>query len=361
MKIAVRIVVLTAMLIVLPMLGVWVAGLPVLRYMEFPPLTRYVEPAPFSWLAFAGYGLFVLAWLVPFGRQAWCTWRRIRGEAAAREGERRRFPWWGWLGVALGVGGWVLAWTRFAWFAPFQVHTFTPLWIAYVIVINALTWRRTGRCLLTHRTRLFLLLFPLSAGFWWFFEYLNRFVQNWYYVEVVFGPLEYFFYATLPFSTVLPAVLGTREWLLSFAVVDRGFAEFHPMTVRRSRLLGGVVLAVTGAGLALIGVEPNFLFPLLWISPLLIIVCLKAVLGQPHVFSPLVQGDWRVIVASAVGALVCGFFWEMWNYGSLAQWNYAVPFLQRFKIFEMPLVGYAGYLPFGLECAVVASMIEPEP
>jgi hypothetical protein len=33
-----------------------------------------------------------------------------------------------------------------------------------------------------------------------------------------------------------------------------------------------------------------------------------------------------------------------------------VPFVQRFHIFEMPILGYAGYLPFGLECMVVSLM-----
>jgi len=44
----------------------------------------------------------------------------------------------------------------------------------------------------------------------------------------------------------------------------------------------------------------------------------------------------------------------MWNFYSLPKWKYDVPFVNRFHIFEMPLLGYAGYLPFGLECAVAA-------
>ena len=30
----------------------------------------------------------------------------------------------------------------------------------------------------------------------------------------------------------------------------------------------------------------------------------------------------------------------------------------RFEIFHMPLLGYSGYLPFGLECLAVASLID---
>ena len=72
--------------------------------------------------------------------------------------------------------------------------------------------------------------------------------------------------------------------------------------------------------------------------------------------TPIGKGDWRSIWLPAMAALICGFFWEMWNFKSLAHWEYSVPFVQRFHVFEMPVLGYAGYLPFGLECMVVSLM-----
>jgi hypothetical protein len=78
---------------------------------------------------------------------------------------------------------------------------------------------------------------------------------------------------------------------------------------------------------------------------------------QENIFSPLARGDWRGVLSSALAALICGFFWEMWNDYSLAKWTYQVPFVQRFQVFEMPILGYAGYLPFGLMCAVISSMV----
>ena len=58
----------------------------------------------------------------------------------------------------------------------------------------------------------------------------------------------------------------------------------------------------------------------------------------------------------AIAALICGLFWELWNWKSLAHWEYAIPFVHRFELFEMPLLGYAGYIPFGLECVAVADL-----
>ena len=120
-----------------------------------------------------------------------------------------------------------------------------------------------------------------------------------------------------------------------------------------------MVLLVTGLGLANVGVLPNYLFPLLWVSPLLIVVSVQTLFGGRHVFSEVPRGDWRPVVSAALAALVCGVFWEMWNYYSSPKWLYDVPFVQRFLLFEMPLIGYAGYLPFGLECAVLGEMLSP--
>jgi hypothetical protein len=212
--------------------------------------------------------------------------------------------------------------------------------------------------MMLHGTRFFLLLFVASAAFWWFFEYLNRFVQNWYYVGVGdYSGTEYFLRATLPFATVLPAVLGTSEWLAThprlWAGLDRGWV----VAPERPRAWAIGVLVAAVAGLLGIGLLPNLLFPLLWIAPLLLIVGWQALRGRQTIFSPVARGDWRGVWIAALAALQCGFFWEMWNYQSLARWEYAVPYVQRFELFEMPVLGYAGYLPFGLECLVVGQWL----
>jgi hypothetical protein len=257
----------------------------------------------------------------------------------------------------LGLVSWILAWNRFPCLSEWQAHTFTPLWVAYILTVNGLTCRRTGTCVLLRQPRSFLLLFPLSAGFWWFFEYLNRFVQNWSYTGADFAPAEYFAFATLSFSTVLPAMASTREWLLSFSWWWRTYEHFLPVRISSPRFFAAAVLMVSGAALFLLGIFPNQLFSFLWISPLLILVSMQALLRETHLFSPLAAGDWHFVLGSAAAALVCGLFWEMWNFYSLAKWTYHVPYVQRFHVFEMPILGYAGYLPFGLECSVVAEMV----
>jgi hypothetical protein len=342
------------MLLGLPLLGIILAGYPISRYLEFPPETIYISHVPFAWIPFAAYSIFILAVVLPLIVRSIKSLKQIK----IRPAPICAFPWWGWLGVITGASTWILAWTRFPWFACFQPHTFTPLWLAFILVINALCYRRTGHCMLIDRTRFFLLLFPISSVFWWFFEYLNRFVQNWSYTGVHYSSWEYFCYATLSFSTVLPAVLGTREWIAGVAWIEQGFKNFLSLRFALSRMTAWAVLVISGAGLAGIGVGPNYLFSGLWISPLLIIVSLQTLMGERHVLSDIATGDWCLVISAAAAALLCGVFWEMWNYCSLAKWEYSVPFVHRFQIFEMPLLGYAGYLPFGLECAVIGGILE---
>jgi hypothetical protein len=108
--------------------------------------------------------------------------------------------------------------------------------------------------------------------------------------------------------------------------------------------------------LGLLGIYPNIFYPLLWLSPLIIITSLQILTGRKTVLHGMRNGDWRLIVSLAMAALICGFFWEMWNFYSMAKWAYSVPYVNVLHIFEMPLLGYAGYIPFGLECYCVAQL-----
>jgi hypothetical protein len=346
---------LLGMLIGLPLWGAWLAGLPLGPYLEFPPQTRFIQHATFSLPAFCLYSVLIAVTIFAVALRAMRSYRR---SPPVTESGVNPFPWWGWAAVAAGAAAWALAWARFPWMGFFQAHTFTPLWLAYIVGVNALCVRRTGRSLLTHCTGFFLALFPTSAVFWWFFEYLNRFVQNWYYVGERFGPWEYFWYATLPFATVLPAVMSTGELIQSYNWFQRAFGRVQPLSGFDHPFIPRVLLAAAAVGLAAIGVSPSFLHSLVWVSPLLIIVALKSIRGEPHTLRNLCRTDWSGPASAALAALLCGFFWEMWNFYSLAKWKYSIPFVHRFEIFEMPVLGYAGYLPFGLECAVVADLLK---
>jgi hypothetical protein len=335
------------LLLGLPWAGILATGLPVDRYLEFPPHTKYIEHAAFSWPVFAALALAEIAAILLAVRTARC------GAGPCPDGERRFFPWWGWLSLGWIAAWWGIAWTRQPVLALIQGHTFTPLWLGYIVAVNALTYARSGRSLLTHRPRYLLALFPWSAGFWWFFEYLNRFVQNWMYEGVAhWSALEYFILATLSFSTVLPAVLSTEECLRAFGLAHR--ADDRPAAMPGSATRA-IWLVISVASLAFLAAAPNYLFPFLWLAPLGLLMLIYPKEHIHRVFPSV-----GTLLRFSAAALVCGFFWELWNLHSLAKWVYFVPFVQKFHLFEMPILGYFGYLPFGWECAWLASLVRPQ-
>lgn len=349
-----KLAILSALLLGLPLLGLIIKGEPIGPYLGFPPQTRDTTPVPFSWPVFTVIALIAVLLFVILGRWLWRDWRH---RAALPRGAGR-WPWWGWVGVIALTISWVLAWNRFDWFSGWQWATFTPLWLSYIVVINAGTLRRTGHCLLRDRPRYLLSLFPLSALFWWYFEYLNRFVANWHYLGTEdFSTTRYITHASLAFSTVLPAVISTKEWLTGLLRPPAGPVA---MTLPRPlmRPISLVILLIAAGGLLGLGVWPDYLFPLLWVAPLLLLLAMQGLTGEPPLLRQLRTRGWQVIYLPALAALQCGFFWEMWNMYSEAKWIYNVPFVHVLQIFEMPLLGYAGYLPFGVECAVIAMLVE---
>uniref|UniRef100_UPI0030EE0441 hypothetical protein n=1 Tax=Rhodohalobacter sp. 8-1 TaxID=3131972 RepID=UPI0030EE0441 len=173
------------------------------------------------------------------------------------------------------------------------------------IFLNALAVRLSGRCLMTCRPVFFALLFPASAAFWWYFEFLNRFTNNWHYTGTAeIGGLQYFSEATLAFSTVLPAVLSIRFLLLQLPVFRNAFKDFPQMPWLRSKTVWGFIALLSLAGLMSIGWKPEWTFPMLWIAPGLLWIAHQR---WKDILNPLLKdssnGDLTLVWSSAMAAL----------------------------------------------------------
>ncbi len=347
---------ISALLLGLPLVGTWWAGEPVAEYLQFPPQPPPTASVPFSWPLFWGCLLLEIPLYLWLGRMLRKSWRFAPPQAGETIESGIHFPAWGWIALAWLGMAWYLAWVRPKWLGPLADFTFTPLWLGYIGLVNALCYKRTGSCLLVQRPKFFAWLFPSSALFWWYFEYLNRFVGNWHYLGAEnLTAWQYFWRATLPFSTVLPATVSTLALLCTFFGPAQGLPPLrlhHP----RRWALGGLIFGCLG--LVGVGRWPQWFFPLLWLAPLILFVAMQVLMGDRNYFYPLRQGRWEVVALPMLAGLICGFFWEMWNYFSVPKWMYTVPFVSSFKVFEMPVLGYAGYLPFGLECALVADWLD---
>ena len=101
--------------------------------------------------------------------------------------------------------------------------------------------------------------------------------------------------------------------------------------------------------LSLLLYRPRYFFPFVWISIHFILEPVNVWLNHKSLLTKTQSGNWQSIFSLATGCLICGFFWEMWNFYSYPKWIYRVPFVSFWKIFEMPLLGYGGYIPFAFE------------
>jgi len=339
-------------MVLLPLLGAGIAGLPFSLIFEFPPRTLYVRHAPFSPAVFSLYAAFVILSCGPF------VWRWMAApRVPSLSGRQLAFPAWGWAGLAICAAGWLTAWKIWQSQGSLAEYAFFALWCGYIILMNALCVSRNGSSPLVRAPRSYLLLFPVSAAFWWFFEYLNRFVQNWSYQNVAhYSAQHYFWLATLSFSTVLPAVFVTREFLTGFDGLGKAFEKFQvPPLFGREEAACLIVLGIC-AVLLLLPAYPDVFFPALWVCPPLLLHGVQMIRQERSYLSPFFSGNPRPAVEWALTGLFCGFFWEMWNSLSAAKWIYHVPYVDSFRLFEMPLLGYAGYLPFGVFCGGILGL-----
>jgi hypothetical protein len=260
----------------------------------------------------------------------------------------------GWAGVILIAFAWPLNWML----PGLRTHVlFFPLWLGYALLVDALVLRRRGTSILARSRKDFVLLFACSAPAWWLFEAFNWRTQNWHYLGGDrFGPLTYFLLTTLSFSTVMPAVFETAELVRSAAPLRR--LPDGP----RLKPTRPVLLAMLGVGLAMVALSmtmPVYFYPLLWGSAFFLAEPVNSWRGRPSLLGYLARGDWRPAAALALGALVCGFFWEFWNFYSYPKWAYHTPGVGFLHVFEMPLLGFLGYPPFGLELFALLYLIAP--
>jgi hypothetical protein len=268
--------------------------------------------------------------------------------------KRRHLSAHGWGGVVLVAVCWPLNW---ALPGVRTAYLFFPLWLGYILVVDALVWERTGTSLWARSRKNFVLLFLISVPVWWLFELINLRTANWEYLgREFFSALQFNLLSTISFSAVVPAVFETAELMLSFGWMQR-FASGPRIRATAATFVGLFVvgLAMLSAMLA----WPKIFYPFVWTSLVFIFEPINCWTGRPYFLKQLRDGDWRTVIALSLGALVCGFFWEMWNYYSFPKWTYHIPGLGFSRVFEMPLLGFGGYVPFALELYALRNFLWP--
>ena len=128
-------------------------------------------------------------------------------------------PYRGLLGITLIGFFWSASWLKLGLFGH---YSFFPLWLGYILTIEGLVLRRTGTSLIQRNPWTFAGMFVIATPFWWFFEGVNQFTENWRYLGNEDRSTTHFIlFSSWAFSIVVPAVLETAEFLSSVRFMDR--------------------------------------------------------------------------------------------------------------------------------------------
>lgn len=256
----------------------------------------------------------------------------------------------------MSTGFWIISWGQLR---PLSDYYFFPLWLGYILAVDGLVELRSGSSPIQRDHWRVLWWFAISIPLWWIFEGFNEVVGNWrYHNEVRYTTLEQALLSSISFSTVIPAVLTTTELVRSFRIDP--FRRLPRIGATPARL---ATIHIAGwLMVALTLIWPSLFFPLVWISGVFVLDPVVTWLGGRSLAWHIDRRDWSPLFTIAVGTLICGWFWEMWNVYSMPKWTYDIPYLAYLHVFEMPLPGFGGYIPFGYEVylfAVLARQLLP--
>jgi hypothetical protein len=237
---------------------------------------------------------------------------------------------------------------------PFVSWYYQWAWWSYVLAVDALNRRLSGRSLLRDEPRRFVWLAALSVALWTFFEALNFRLGNWYYV--MDHPVRAARWAggVVAFATVLPGLFETEALLRHLGA----FRATRVTSWRWSRTRTRLSLAFGSVCFTLPLIWPDLFFPLTWGSFIFLLEPWNRRHASTSRLRELERGEAGPSLRWLLAGLMCGVLWETWNYWARVRWMYTVPGFESLKLFEMPLAGFLGFPPFALECAAVVAFAE---
>ncbi len=266
---------------------------------------------------------------------------------------RSSFPKRFWFGLVAMVAAEIL---MFAGIEPFHTY-FTPIiWVSFILFVDGWTHARSSRSLISERPSIWPILLPASVVWWLLFEFYNCYLENWHYIGMPTIPIRYPGYV-VSFATIFPGIFCTAELLLTFPFFREWRGRKHSVTSRG--LLISFVLGLIAVAFPLF--VPNrevrhYLFAPVWVGYIFMVEPVLYSCGSFSLFRAWEKGRLGVVATYLSAGVVCGLLWEFWNYWAGAKWLYTVPVSQTIRYFEMPALGFLGFIPFAWECYALFSL-----
>jgi hypothetical protein len=271
------------------------------------------------------------------------------GRAPDLTSAARTLPSYGWFGLLMMAASEA---GMLAGIPPFSTWHTPIAWTGYILLVDAVVWKRRGSSWLRDARAEFVFLAFASVPLWVIFELYNKyFIHNWYYIGLPESlPIRYIGYVWA-FATISPAIFETGEL---FATLRRRQPPDATTTPRPGRSSSRGAWASVGIGAAMLAlpiVYPStYLAAPVWLGFIFLLDPLNARVGSESILGDWRQGRHDRLVNLMVAGLFCGLVWEFWNYWAATKWIYNVPILPEIRLFEMPILGFGGFPPFAVDC-----------
>ncbi len=259
---------------------------------------------------------------------------------------------YGWFGLLLLI---VSEYCLFREIEPFTTWFYCFAWWSYILMADNLLLKVRGRSLLFSRLREFWIMLPISILVWLIFEAFNFRIQNWAYSIAAMETWRRWSGYIISYATVLPGIFITADLVeLFWRPPSSPAASEHASLPRVEKPRRSSLWIAAGLGMTVLPLAwPRYFFPAVWIGPIFLLNPVLGKFGIRSLSFDLPTGDRRRVWSLMLAGLICGILWEFWNYWAGSGWVYTVPFFAEWKIFEMPALGFLGFLPFALECWII--------
>lgn len=218
-------------------------------------------------------------------------------------------------------------------------------WWSFILIMDSINFRKRKVSPLSESTKNFLFSAFISVFVWLIFELFNLRLKNWSYHHLPSSAFERQLGYFIAFASVIPAMREISFFIESF-LQNKKLALFR---LRASPILLKfcVFLGVVCIFLPLIW--PSLFFPLVWLCIIFLLEPLNFWLKNETFLADLEKKNWTRLWSWILAGLVAGFFWEFWNFLAESRWEYSLPYLNFWRVFQMPIFGYTGFMPFALE------------
>lgn len=249
------------------------------------------------------------------------------------------------LSFTAGLAVFVLSWVFLFLGVPFvKTWFFCLAWWSFILILDGLNVRIRGSSPLSRSPSVFLLKALFSVSVWNVFELFNLRLQNWSYHNLPPARPERWLGYFIAFASVIPA-LEELAGLIGPVFTDR----LRLFRVRASPLLLQSSLFFGFIALVLSLLWPKIFFPMVWLGFIFLLDPLNFRLGNRSLTGGLTEKNWQAFWSWVGTGLAAGLFWEFFNFWADSRWEYHLPYLDFGRVFEMPVLGFTGFLPFALE------------